>query len=1035
MKKREPSSFPTTALQKEDTESIIQHRHPSSPKISLATTSGLALLHQEEWKNIQSFRVLLLTILVLQNTLTALLGRFTRQANDKSDLYSIGEFIVVSECFKLVASVLLEMTRSARSPQILPHSTAGATSTTTGRSTSTISYYKNRFQKLNDDLCSHPRDLLSMSIPALFYLASNTLLYTAISNLSVPIFQVMVQSKLVVTALVSVLMLGRRYSLQQWVCLITISLSVTVITVDEKKALHTTSTTSNNAQLLFLESNEPLIIGIVAVTLSCLMSAFAGVYLEKVLKTKTNNPPSIWIRNIQMAIWSIIIACLQHISRGESDEMGKEAPTAFLHGFTPLVWCQVVLFAGGGLLVSAVIKYTDNVLKGVATGISVMLSTVASMILYGTPVTPLFPMCMVAIVTAVYFFSNEPKACCYAATLRRRHSPLIYVVIVLVFTSTLFLLETKVVQEESLFSLIEKKNDSFLSDLNLSEGVVKLQKEVQSSPMEKKNDLFPSDWNSSEKALAALRSVQDQIQERSFHEATHILYDLRTYLGNRPVKYLEIGSYTGISSSLVMSHPFPTYASLVDPCILSSRHFKGVMDQESTIRKNIAKIVRNHGCKLTRPWDLYVGFSPAALPVGETFDIIFIDGDRSTKGVWSDYNNTVNLLRPGGFMVFDDYLDWKDSPDVRGAVDNIAKMSDLIPIGTPRNIHGIHPQVNASFINEFIFQKPGQFTSSPLRIPGLNDSTPVLCVTVATYRRPDGSTPPKMERLWRMLKEQSYSNWKLYLTGDCYDDDIEWKSLSFYNDHRAEIYNLPEPGERGKLTEEELWHNAGAAAMNNAIERAVGDGHEWIVHLDDDDKWDTDHLQNIVEGIRTGATFVTTWCQYMKMEKPLPIVSTIQTGISHTAPPKLCDTIHSSIAFNAAKISTRYKRFPGFPADGVMWTRIQYDEGFYPAFVPVKSCYHLKERGGKEAKAVVRKCILHNVDPPPGWYGAESTHSYHTLATNEFPPTISPKCEYIIGPKSAAAAQPRFRSLESHEIPYHIRTVKEFSHLPVWAKK
>ena len=139
--------------------------------------------------------------------------------------------------------------------------------------------------------------------------------------------------------------------------------------------------------------------------------------------------------------------------------MGKEAPTAFLHGFTPLVWCQVVLFAGGWLLVSAVIKYTDNVLKGVATGISVMLSTVASMILYGTHVTPLFPMCMVAIVTAVYFFSNEPKACCYAATLRRRHSPLIYVVIVLVFTSTMFLLETKVVQEESLFSLIEKKND------------------------------------------------------------------------------------------------------------------------------------------------------------------------------------------------------------------------------------------------------------------------------------------------------------------------------------------------------------------------------------------------------------------------------------------------------------------------------------------------------------------------------------------------------------------------------------------------
>ena len=929
-----------------------------------------------------SFEVLLLTILVLQNTLTALLGHFTRQAVDKDNLYDIGEFILVSELMKLVTSVLLELAASFRI-QTLPRAI-----TQKG-----LEIFKQR-------LYGRPHDLLRISVPAVFYWASNTLLYVAISNLSVPIFQLMAQTKLVVTAVVSVLVLGRHYSYRQWACLVIISISVALVTLEEKKAIDTPTT--SNAHIFFAESNEPLIIGLVAVTLSCLMSAFAGVYFEKILKTEIEGSPTIWMRNIQLAFCSIVIILLQMVGRGNffsqnSEESGANLP--FLHGFTPMVWCQVLLFSGGGLLVSAVIKYADNVLKGVAIGISVLLSTVASMFLFGTSITPLFIVCAFATVAAVYFFSNQlPR--CLTEPHRSSYFSLICVMVVLYRVLTM------------------ERPDAF-------QGTLK--------PLPVETDLFPSDWNSTETALSALRSIQERIQERSFHEATHILYDLRSHLGNRPVKYLEIGSYTGISSTFILSHPFPTYATLVDPCVLSTEHFGGTLDQESTIRKNLASIVPNNPCNLTRPWDLHVGFSPVALPVGESFDIIFIDGDHSAKGVWADYNNTVDLLRPGGFMVFDDYLDWQYSGAVREAVDNIAKITDLIPIGSPQNIHGIHPQVNASFINEFIFQKPGKFSFSPLLTPGLERSTPVLCVTVATYWRPDGSTPPKLEHLWKMLQQQSYRNWKLYMTADHYDDEVEWKSLSFSNDSRVQMYNLPEPGERGKLTGTELWYNAGATAMNNAIDRALDDGFEWIVHLDDDDEWDTDHLQNILDGIRTGATFVTTWCQYSS-KGVLPRLRHIVTGISHTVLPKQCNTIHSSIAFNAAKVLTRYKRIPGHAADGVMWARIVYDEAFYPVFVPVKSCYHLRERNGARVEGIVRKSLIRDIDPPDGWHGEGNGDSYHTLATNEFPSTLSPHCQYIVGPETTPMGHSSFRRLGLDEIPYHISVVEEFANLPVWAK-
>ena len=49
-------------------------------------------------------------------------------------------------------------------------------------------------------------------------------------------------------------------------------------------------------------------------------------------------------------------------------------------------------------------------------------------------------------------------------------------------------------------------------------------------------------------SLSILKQVNEKISERKFHEFTHILYDLRTLLGNEKKNYLEIGSYVGSSS-------------------------------------------------------------------------------------------------------------------------------------------------------------------------------------------------------------------------------------------------------------------------------------------------------------------------------------------------------------------------------------------------------------------------------------------------------------------------------------------------------
>ena len=61
-----------------------------------------------------------------------------------------------------------------------------------------------------------------------------------------------------------------------------------------------------------------------------------------------------------------------------------------LAGFTPIVWSVVALQATGGLCAAAVIAYADNLLKGFATGGSMLLSTFISWLWLGFEITPGF---------------------------------------------------------------------------------------------------------------------------------------------------------------------------------------------------------------------------------------------------------------------------------------------------------------------------------------------------------------------------------------------------------------------------------------------------------------------------------------------------------------------------------------------------------------------------------------------------------------------------------------------------------------------
>lgn len=157
----------------------------------------------------------------------------------------------------------------------------------------------------------------------------------------------------------------------------------------------------------FFGGGGEVLLGALACLLSGVSSSFAGVYFEKVVKT---TPPSLAVRNIHLSIFAIPLAfaslmvidvlpawsaasasaeeerhaMLLH-SSPPSVSPSPQPPVAFDYwqGYDALTYALVVVHAIGGLLVAVVVKYADNILKGFATAVAVIVSGVYMAIFSG----------------------------------------------------------------------------------------------------------------------------------------------------------------------------------------------------------------------------------------------------------------------------------------------------------------------------------------------------------------------------------------------------------------------------------------------------------------------------------------------------------------------------------------------------------------------------------------------------------------------------------------------------------------------------
>uniref|UniRef100_G3TRP5 Solute carrier family 35 member A1 n=1 Tax=Loxodonta africana TaxID=9785 RepID=G3TRP5_LOXAF len=275
---------------------------------------------------------------------------------------------------------------------------------------------------LRDNVLGSPKELMKLSVPSLVYAVQNNMAFLALSNLDAAVYQVTYQLKIPCTALCTVLMLNRTLSKLQWVSVFMLCGGVTLVQwkpaqatkVVVRNKMYTmnkirnflnimllirkdnTATLAFSSYLTFRVEQNPLL-GFGAIAIAVLCSGFAGVYFEKVLKSSDT---SLWVRNIQMYLSGIVVT-LVGVYLSDGDEIKEKG---FFYGYTYYVWFVIFLASVGGLYTSVVVKYTDNIMKGFSAAAAIVLSTIASVMLFGLQITLTFALGTLLVCVSIYLY-------------------------------------------------------------------------------------------------------------------------------------------------------------------------------------------------------------------------------------------------------------------------------------------------------------------------------------------------------------------------------------------------------------------------------------------------------------------------------------------------------------------------------------------------------------------------------------------------------------------------------------------------------
>jgi solute carrier family 35 (UDP-sugar transporter), member A1/2/3 len=218
------------------------------------------------------------------------------------------------------------------------------------------------------------------------YSTANILAFYALERVEASVYTVLMQTKIVTTAVFAIIMLGRNISGTKRRALLLLVVGC-VLVASPAFNKHTCAASGSEEDQLSVEdqrsADASAIVGVMCILTMVTISGYSSIYFESMLK-KSNERISIWDRNYQLAQFSIVF--LIAVVVGETVQQGGDVSTVhhgMFQGWTTSAVIISIVQAAGGLLVAATLKYADAILKTLATSGAIVMSAVLNWMLLG----------------------------------------------------------------------------------------------------------------------------------------------------------------------------------------------------------------------------------------------------------------------------------------------------------------------------------------------------------------------------------------------------------------------------------------------------------------------------------------------------------------------------------------------------------------------------------------------------------------------------------------------------------------------------
>jgi UDP-sugar transporter A1/2/3 len=215
---------------------------------------------------------------------------------------------------------------------------------------------------------------------AVIYAVTNVLSYVNLTLVSPGLFRLVINSKILFSALVAVMFLKRTLTSRHWFALALLSVGCSVASYGGGVRLYN-------------------IHGVLLVVLQGALSSIAGAWNEYLLK---NSRCPFVVQSMFLYFWSVII----NFAVGAMQQLYTEGSISMFQNFTPIVAAIVLVNAIAGFSTSILLSVLSSLVKEFAQAAMVVLTLVLSVVLFDMSITAALVIGTITVLLAMFLFQN-----------------------------------------------------------------------------------------------------------------------------------------------------------------------------------------------------------------------------------------------------------------------------------------------------------------------------------------------------------------------------------------------------------------------------------------------------------------------------------------------------------------------------------------------------------------------------------------------------------------------------------------------------